>query len=103
MCKLFRTILRGNNWAGLEGKPKFRLYSIDKTVGKGRGKANVLGQLAHHATGEFYFITDVDVKLPANWIAFLNPRIFAWRKYCCQMKCWRTARPGTVNSWVLEK
>lgn len=49
-------------------KPHFRLFQIDKTVGKGRGKANVLGQLAHQASGEFYFITDVDVKLPHQWI-----------------------------------
>ena len=41
---------------------------IDKTVGKGRGKANVLGQLAHKASGEYYFITDVDVKLPSDWV-----------------------------------
>lgn len=54
-------------------KPQFKLLQITKTVGKGRGKANVLGQLAHHATGEFYLITDVDVKLPRNWLkALLN-------------------------------
>jgi cellulose synthase/poly-beta-1,6-N-acetylglucosamine synthase-like glycosyltransferase len=52
-------------------KPHFRLFHIDKTVGKGRGKANVLGQLAHKASGEFFFITDVDVKLPKNWILAL--------------------------------
>ncbi|PCJ64145.1 MAG: hypothetical protein COA58_14265 [Bacteroidetes bacterium] len=52
-------------------KPHFKLFQIDKTVGKGRGKANVLGQLAHHANGEFYFVTDVDVKLPENWIIAL--------------------------------
>lgn len=57
----------------IQNKPEFTLYQIDKTVGKGRGKANVLGQLAHRATGEFFFITDVDVQLPKNWIlALLN-------------------------------
>jgi cellulose synthase/poly-beta-1,6-N-acetylglucosamine synthase-like glycosyltransferase len=55
----------------IKDKPYFRLFHIDKTVGKGRGKANVLGQLAHKASGEFYFITDVDVKLPRNWILAL--------------------------------
>ncbi|MFT4598916.1 MAG: cellulose synthase/poly-beta-1,6-N-acetylglucosamine synthase-like glycosyltransferase [Bacteroidia bacterium] len=55
----------------IEDKPHFQLFHIDKTVGKGRGKANVLGQLAHKASGEFYFITDVDVKLPQNWILAL--------------------------------
>lgn len=55
----------------IKGKPQFKLFEIDKTVGKGRGKANVLGQLAHKANGEFYFITDVDVKLPQNWVLAL--------------------------------
>ena len=55
----------------IKDKPYFKLFHIDKTVGKGRGKANVLGQLAHKANGEFYFITDVDVKLPQNWILAL--------------------------------
>lgn len=55
----------------IKDKPQFQLYEIDKTVGKGRGKANVLGQLAHRASGEFYFITDVDVKLPQNWVLAL--------------------------------
>ena len=55
----------------IKDKPYFKLFHIDKTVGKGRGKANVLGQLAHKASGEFYFITDVDVKLPQNWILAL--------------------------------
>lgn len=54
--------------AFIQYKPHFRLFAINKTVGKGRGKANVLAQLANHATGDFYFITDVDVKLPENWI-----------------------------------
>ncbi|MDB9881775.1 glycosyltransferase [Bacteroidia bacterium] len=52
----------------IKGKPHFKLFEIDKTLGNGRGKANVLGQLAQHATGDYYFITDVDVKLPENWI-----------------------------------
>lgn len=57
----------------IANKPQFQLVDITKTVGKGRGKANVLGQLAHLAKGEYYFITDVDVKLPRKWIkALLN-------------------------------
>ena len=55
----------------IKDKPHFQLSNIDKTIGKGRGKANVLGQLAHKASGEFFFITDVDVKLPENWILAL--------------------------------
>lgn len=52
----------------IKGHPNFKLFKITKTKGKGRGKANVLAHLAHEANGEFYFITDVDVSLPANWI-----------------------------------
>ncbi len=52
-------------------KPHFKLFSINEQLGKARGKANVLAHLAHKATGEFYFITDVDVKLPNNWIQSL--------------------------------
>jgi cellulose synthase/poly-beta-1,6-N-acetylglucosamine synthase-like glycosyltransferase len=55
----------------IKDKPQFKLYYIDKTLGKGRGKANVLGQLAHHASGAYYFITDVDVKLPKSWVLAL--------------------------------
>ena len=52
----------------IKDKPSFRLYPITEIVGKGRGKANVLGQLAHKADGEYYFITDVDVELPQDWL-----------------------------------
>lgn len=54
--------------AFIADKPNFKLFSINKTLGKGRGKANVLAHLAHQASGAFYFITDVDVKLPSGWI-----------------------------------
>jgi len=49
-------------------KANFHLVPILDNLGKGRGKANVLAQLAHLAKGEYYFITDVDVALPAQWI-----------------------------------
>ncbi|MCB9261048.1 MAG: glycosyltransferase [Flavobacteriales bacterium] len=49
----------------------FQLINIHENMGKGRGKANVLAHLAHKATGEFYFITDVDVLLPKEWINVL--------------------------------
>lgn len=54
--------------AFIKDKPNFSVFSISEIRGKGRGKANVLGQLAHKANGSFYFITDVDVKLPKDWI-----------------------------------
>ncbi|MBO6517171.1 MAG: glycosyltransferase [Bacteroidia bacterium] len=55
----------------IRDKPHFRLFDIDSNMGKGRGKANVLAHLAHQAKGEYYFITDVDVKLPKLWIRSL--------------------------------
>jgi cellulose synthase/poly-beta-1,6-N-acetylglucosamine synthase-like glycosyltransferase len=48
--------------------PQIQLHDVTSNVGKGRGKANVLAHLAHKATGEFFFITDVDVALPSAWI-----------------------------------
>ncbi|MBI1305307.1 MAG: glycosyltransferase [Bacteroidetes bacterium] len=52
----------------ISGKANFELHHINGVLGKGRGKANVLAHLAHKAKGEFYFITDVDVRLPKDWI-----------------------------------
>ncbi|MFT5725773.1 MAG: cellulose synthase/poly-beta-1,6-N-acetylglucosamine synthase-like glycosyltransferase, partial [Bacteroidia bacterium] len=52
----------------ISNKVNFTLINIDKLHGKAKGKANVLARLAHEASGEFFFITDVDVKLPKNWI-----------------------------------
>lgn len=49
-------------------KGNFQLIPILDNLGKGRGKANVLAQLAHLSKGEYFFITDVDVALPAQWI-----------------------------------
>jgi cellulose synthase/poly-beta-1,6-N-acetylglucosamine synthase-like glycosyltransferase len=46
----------------------FKLISIQSQLGNAKGKANVLAQLAHHAKGEFYFITDADISVPENWI-----------------------------------
>ncbi len=43
-------------------------YTIYKQKIKGNGKANVLAQLANKAEGEFMFITDADIKVPALWL-----------------------------------
>ena len=55
----------------IQDKDSYKLFQIDKNLGKARGKANVLAHLAKQASGEFYFITDVDVKLPQGWIKSL--------------------------------
>jgi len=52
----------------IKDKAKFSLHHITEIMGNGRGKANVLAHLAHKAKGEFYFVTDVDVKLPSAWV-----------------------------------
>lgn len=52
----------------IQDKPEFQLFLISKRMGKAKAKANVLAHLAHYATGDFYFITDVDVKVPKKWI-----------------------------------
>ncbi|MFN6945125.1 MAG: glycosyltransferase [Cytophagaceae bacterium] len=49
-------------------KPGFSVHKIQSTVGKAKGKANVLAQLAHKAKGELLFITDADIEVPENWI-----------------------------------
>ncbi|MBO0936992.1 glycosyltransferase [Fibrella sp. HMF5335] len=50
-------------------KPRFQLLDIppgDTT--RLNGKARVLAELARHATGEFLFITDADVRVPPTWL-----------------------------------
>ena len=48
---------------------------IEKQIADLKGKANVLAQLAHLATGELFFFTDADIEVPKNWIeAFLEER-----------------------------
>lgn len=43
------------------------LVDITTTLGKAKGKANVLAQLARRATGRYYLITDADIVVNANW------------------------------------
>lgn len=48
---------------------------IEKQIADLKGKANVLAQLAHKATGELFFFTDADIEVPKNWIeAFVAER-----------------------------
>ncbi len=48
-------------------------FNIIKSEKKLKGKANVLAQLAHHATGKFFMFTDADIEVPQGWIeAFLG-------------------------------
>lgn len=52
-----------------------QLITIKKQLAGLKGKANVLAQLAHLATGELFFFTDADIEVPKNWIeAFVTER-----------------------------
>ncbi|KAB7727607.1 glycosyltransferase [Rudanella paleaurantiibacter] len=73
----------------IQGKPQFSLLTITEQLpgqarpgqarpGQARpglnGKANVLAQLAHAATGEYLFTTDADARVPPGWLrAMLAP------------------------------
>lgn len=45
-----------------------KVIPITENIAHQKGKANVLAQLAHSATGKYLFITDADMILPASWI-----------------------------------
>lgn len=50
-----------------EAYPNLRVYLIEHNLGTARGKANVLAQLAGHASGEMLLMTDADMWLPPTW------------------------------------
>ena len=45
----------------------FQLITITSTLGRARGKANVLAHLTHHATADYWLLTDADIELPPTW------------------------------------
>lgn len=61
---------RTNELAGsiAEAHPNVRIVRITETIGKARGKANVLAHLAQMAKGEYFFVTDADVAVPPKWV-----------------------------------
>ncbi len=46
----------------------FELFDITQNITDLKGKTNVLAQLVHHATGEYFFFTDADIAVPPTWI-----------------------------------
>lgn len=52
----------------IKDKSNFRLVNISSTLGNARGKANVLAHLAKSATGDYFCITDADIKVPSGWV-----------------------------------
>ena len=49
------------------GKPNFQLISINERLGKAEKKANVLAQLAHASTGDYYLVCDADIRVKPSW------------------------------------
>jgi cellulose synthase/poly-beta-1,6-N-acetylglucosamine synthase-like glycosyltransferase len=58
----------------ISGRPNFKLISIKDRLGCAKGKGNVLAHLAHQATSDYFFITDADMDLPADWIEAMLAR-----------------------------
>lgn len=58
---------------------QFKLFSITTQLGKARGKANVLAQLAHQANGKYFLITDADIRVQPNWarelVSYFNEKV----------------------------
>jgi cellulose synthase/poly-beta-1,6-N-acetylglucosamine synthase-like glycosyltransferase len=56
-----------------------KAFHINHTIGNAKGKSNVLAQLAHHARGTYFFITDADIQVPSKWIytllSYFNDKI----------------------------
>lgn len=59
--------------------PNVTQIHITKELGKAKGKANVLAQLAHVAKGDYFLITDADIQVSINWartlISFFKPNV----------------------------
>lgn len=52
----------------IRDKPNYTCITISENIGKARGKANVLAQLAKIARTDYYFYTDADIAVPPTWI-----------------------------------
>jgi cellulose synthase/poly-beta-1,6-N-acetylglucosamine synthase-like glycosyltransferase len=52
----------------IQDKPKFSVFRITYQLGNAIAKANVLAHLSHNAQGEWFLITDADVKVPSKWV-----------------------------------
>jgi len=59
--------------------PNVTQIHITDVLGKAKGKANVLAQLAHVAKGDYFLITDADIQVSNNWartlISFFKPNV----------------------------
>jgi len=54
--------------AYIKGRPHYTCITITQNIGKARGKANVLAQLAKLASTDYFFYTDADIAVPPQWV-----------------------------------
>jgi cellulose synthase/poly-beta-1,6-N-acetylglucosamine synthase-like glycosyltransferase len=54
--------------AHIRNKPGYTCIPVVEQLDKARGKANVLAQLARHATADVFLFTDADIAVPPTWI-----------------------------------
>jgi cellulose synthase/poly-beta-1,6-N-acetylglucosamine synthase-like glycosyltransferase len=52
----------------IKDKSNYKLFHITRGLGSARAKANVLAQLAHEASGDFFFYTDADIQVSRQWV-----------------------------------
>ena len=48
--------------------PHIKAIPITQQMGNAYGKANVLANLARQSSGDYFFITDADIRVPETWI-----------------------------------
>lgn len=52
----------------IKNEENFIYYKVPENYSPSRGKARVLAYLAKKAIGEYYAITDADIRIPKNWL-----------------------------------
>lgn len=52
----------------IQDKPNFHLIDVTYDWGLAKSKGNVLAWLSNAATGDYYFITDADIRVSPYWI-----------------------------------
>ena len=57
----------------IRDKPHFELHTIQLQTPGLKGKANVLAQLAHRASGDYFFFCDADIAVAPTWIERMLP------------------------------
>ena len=55
-------------------KPGFQVVNITENRANLIGKANVLAQLVHRASGQLLLFTDADTQVPADWVTEMSRR-----------------------------